>query len=117
MMGGPEMAPQTPQPSGRPGEPGPSLDHSVLIGVDVGGTTIAAGAVTADGEVLHDENVLTHDAAAVGTLVTIERLVQRVSGALAPRGLTVAGIGGGGPGAGGARVGGAPPPPAPGLLR
>src|SRR2546421_75161 len=94
MMGGPEMAPQTPQPSGRPGEPGPPLDHSVLIGVDVGGTTIAAGAVTADGEVLHDENVLTHDAAAAGTLVTIERLGQRPSGALAPRGPTRARIGG-----------------------
>src|SRR2546421_7028815 len=103
MMGGPEMAPQTPQPSGRPGEPGPPLDHSVLIGVDVGGTTIAAGAVTADGEVLHDENVLTHDAAAAGTLVTIERLVPRVSGAPAPRGLAVGRIRGGGAGPGGAR--------------
>ncbi|PYO23101.1 MAG: hypothetical protein DMD85_10020, partial [Candidatus Rokuibacteriota bacterium] len=44
----------------------------ILIGVDVGGTTIAAGGVTSEGEVLHDENILTHDAAAVGTLVTIE---------------------------------------------
>ena len=116
MMGGPEMAPQTPQPSGRPGEPGPPLDHSVLIGVDVGGTTIAAGAVTADGEVLHDENVLTHDAAAVGTLVTIERLVQRVSGALAARGLTVAGIGVGVPGPVDAGVVGAPAPHAADLI-
>src|SRR5256884_2974367 len=116
MMGGPEMAPQTPRPSGRPGEPGPPLDHSVLIGVDVGGTTIAAGAVTADGEVLHDENVLTHDAAAAGTLVTIERLVQRVSGALAARGLTVTGIGGGVPGPVGAGVGGAPAPHAADLV-
>ena len=116
MMGGPEMAPQTPQPSGRPGEPGPPLDHSVLIGVDVGGTTIAAGAVTADGEVLHDENVLTHDAAAAGTLVTIERLVQRVSGALAARGLTVAGIGVGVPGPVDAGVVGAPAPHAADLV-
>src|SRR3989440_12967356 len=112
MMGGPEMAPQTPQPSGRPGEPGPSLDHSVLTGVDVGGTTIAAGAVTADGGVLHDENVLTHDAAAAGTLVTIERLVPRGSGALAARGLAVTGIGVGVPGPGGGRVVGRPAPPA-----
>src|SRR5438094_6767479 len=116
MMGGPEMAPQTPQRSGRPGEPGPPLDHSVLIGVDVGGTTIAAGAVTADGEVLHDENVLTHDAAAAGTLVTIERLVQRVSGALAARGLTVAGIGVGVPGPVDAGVVGAPAPHAADLV-
>jgi glucokinase len=70
----------------------------ILIGVDVGGTAIAAGGVTADGDVVHDESVLTHDAAATGTLVAIERLVQRVSGALATRGLTVAGIGVGVPG-------------------
>ena len=37
----------------------------ILIGVDVGGTTIAAGGVTSEGEVLHDESILTHDAAAV----------------------------------------------------
>src|SRR5438309_298043 len=116
MMGGPEMAPQTPQRSGRPGEPGPPLDHSVLIGVDVGGTTIAAGAVTADGQVLHDGNGLTHDAAAAGTLVTIERLVQRVSGALAARGLTVAGIGVGVPGPVDAGVVGAPAPHAADLV-
>src|SRR5438270_10503370 len=96
--------------------PDMAVDHSVLIGVDVGGTTIAAGAVTADGEVLHDENVLTHDAAAVGTLVTIERLVQRVSGALAARGLTVAGIGVGVPGPVDAGVVGAPAPHAADLI-
>src|SRR5260370_3348841 len=100
LMSGPDMA----------------VDHSVLIGVDVGGTTIAAGAVTADGEVLHDENVLTHDAAAAGTLVTIERLVQRVSGALAARGLTLAGIGVGVPGPVDAGVVGAPPPHPPDLI-
>src|SRR5258708_7843376 len=119
----PLMGPKPPTARGDPGNPGrPStlrplmsgpdmaVDHSVLIGVDVGGTTIAAGAVTADGEVLHDENVLTHDAAAAGTLVTIERLVQRVSGALAARGLTIAGIGVGVPGPVDAGVVGAPAP-------
>jgi glucokinase-like ROK family protein len=70
----------------------------ILVGVDVGGTTIAAGAVTADGEVVHDESMLTHDAAAIGTLVAIERLLQRLSGALATRGLTVESIGVGVPG-------------------
>src|SRR6266481_1275658 len=105
-------------PTVRPliGGPDMAVDHSVLIGVDVGGTTIAAGAVTADGEVLHDENVLTHDAAAAGTLVTIERLVQRVSGALAARGLTVAGIGVGVPGPVDAGVVGAPAPHAADLV-
>src|SRR2546421_3354898 len=122
LIGGPDMAPNPPNARGdrgKPGRPstrrpligGPDMaDHSVLIGVDVGGTTIAAGAVTADGEVLHDENVLTHDAAAAGTLVTIERLVQRVSGALAARGLTVTGIGVGVPGPVDAGVVGTPAP-------
>src|SRR5262245_64859959 len=70
----------------------------ILVGVDVGGTSIAVGAVTVDGDVVHDESVLTHDAAATGTLVAIERLLQRVSGALATRGLTLTGIGVGVPG-------------------
>src|SRR5213083_1497181 len=70
----------------------------ILIGVDVGGTTIAAGGVTSEGEVLHDESILTHDAAAVGTLVTIERLIAAVTAALASRGLSVSGIGVGAPG-------------------
>src|SRR5205814_6760034 len=60
--------------------------------------------------------VLTHDAAAAGTLVTIERLVQRVSGALAARGLTVAGIGVGVPGPVDAGVVGAPAPHAADLV-
>src|SRR5215475_11409088 len=79
---------------GATGSPGPPI----LVGVDVGGTSIAVGGVTADGDVVHDESVLTHDAAATGTLVAIERLVQRVSGALATRGLRLAGIGVGVPG-------------------
>jgi glucokinase-like ROK family protein len=86
---------------GRPergGEWGAISGPPILVGVDVGGTTITAGAVSVDGDVLHDESVLTHDAAAAGTLVTIERLVQRVSAAMASRGLTVSGIGVGVPG-------------------
>jgi glucokinase len=69
----------------------------IIIGVDVGGTTITAGAVSLDGDVLYDESVLVHDAAA-GTLVAIERLVQLVSAAMASRGVTVSGIGVGVPG-------------------
>src|SRR2546423_458408 len=107
LIGGPDMAPNPPNARGdrgKPGRPstrrpligGPDMaDHSVLIGVDVGGTTIAAGAVTADGEVLHDENVLTHDAAAVGTLVTIERLRPRRGGGPPPRGPAPARVRGG----------------------
>lgn len=33
---------------------------SVVLGVDVGGTTTAAGAVTAQGEVIVEESVPTH---------------------------------------------------------
>src|SRR5919108_583436 len=96
-VGGRATPPHIPQPSGVVGEPAASVGH-VLVGVDVGGTTIAAGGVTPEGDVLHDETVLTHDAAAAGTLVTIERLITTVSAALASRGLTVSGIGVGAPG-------------------
>ena len=100
------MAPLSGESSGATGSPHPARGGvwgamsgpPILIGVDVGGTTIAAGAVTTDGDVVHDESVLTHDAAATGTIVAIERLLHRVSGALAARGLTVAGIGVGVPG-------------------
>src|SRR5215470_5672488 len=88
----------SPGPPERGGVRGAMSGPPILVGVDVGGTTIAAGAVTADGEVVHDESMLTHDAAATGSLVAIERLVQRLSGALATRGLTVESIGVGVPG-------------------
>src|SRR5919201_1670643 len=112
-VGGRATPPHIPQPSGVVGEPAASVGD-VLVGVDVGGTTIAAGGVTPDGDVLHDENILTHDAAAVGTLVTIERLIAAVSAALASRGLTVSGIGVGAPGPVDVEAGrvGEPAPPA-----
>jgi glucokinase len=70
----------------------------ICIGVDVGGTTIAAGAVTADGDVLHEASVLMRDAAPAGTLAAIERLVQGIGAALESRSLAVDGIGVGVPG-------------------
>src|SRR5437667_2885540 len=90
----------------------------ILIGLDVGGTTIAAGAVTPDGEVLLDERVATRDAKAVGTPAAIEALVERVRAAVAARGLTVAGIGVGLPGPVDAEAGvvGDPAPHAPDLV-
>src|SRR5256712_12140896 len=104
-MGGHDMAPQTPQ-------------REVLVGVDVGGTTIAAGAVTPDGEVLLDERVAMRDAAAVGTPAALEALVERVRTAVAARGLTIAGIGVGVPGPVDAEAGvvGDPAPHAPDLV-
>src|SRR5438874_2372070 len=103
-ISGPSDSGRSRDATGAPGRPerggawGAISGPPIFIGVDVGGTTIAAGAVTDDGEVLHDESVLMRDAAAVGTLVAIERLVQSVCGALASRALRVAGIGVGVPG-------------------
>jgi len=102
--GPPERGGESRGATGSPGPPerggvwGAMSGPPILIGVDVGGTTIAAGGVTAEGDVLHDDSMLTHDAATAGTLVSIERLVAGVSAALAARGLTVAGIGVGAPG-------------------
>jgi glucokinase len=71
----------------------------ILIGVDIGGTTISAGAVTHDGHVLHDESLATRDAAALGgTPAAIEALVQRVMAAGAAQGRALDGIGVGVPG-------------------
>src|SRR5438093_13226639 len=111
-------APGSPATPERGGVWGAISGPPVLIGVDVGGTTIAAGGVTFEGEVLHDENILTHDAAAVGTLVTIERLIAAVTAALASRGLTVSGIGVGAPGPVDVEAGrgGGPGPPRRGLV-
>src|SRR5207247_1439693 len=110
--------------TGSPGRPegggvwGAISGPPILIGLDVGGTTIAAGAVTPDGEVLLDERVATRDAKAVGTLAAIEALVERVRAAVAARGLTVAGIGVGVPGPVDAEAGvvGDPAPHAPDLV-
>jgi len=110
--------------TGSPGRPerggvwGAISGPPILIGLDVGGTTIAAGAVTPDGEVLLDERVATRDAKAVGTPAAIEALVERVRAAVAARGLTVAGIGVGVPGPVDAEAGvvGDPAPHAPDLV-
>src|SRR2546428_382257 len=110
--------------TGSPGRPerggvwGAISGPPILIGLDVGGTTIAAGAVTRDGGVLVDERVATRDAKAVGTPAAIEALVERVRAAVAARGLTVAGIGVGVPGPVDAEAGvvGDPAPHAPDLV-
>jgi glucokinase len=67
----------------------------VLIAVDVGGTTIAAGLVTPAGEVLADERVPARPAARV-TLATIETLIERLQRRAGDR--AVRGIGVGVPG-------------------
>lgn len=67
----------------------------VIIAVDVGGTTIAAGLVTPAGEVLADERVAMRDAAG-GTMPTIERLIETLMRRAGDR--RVRGIGVGVPG-------------------
>ncbi len=71
---------------------------SVVVGVDVGGTTTAAGVVTAQGEVLIDEHASTHAAGPGTSGPTIVTLVQTVLDRATTRGLRVSGIGVGVPG-------------------
>ena len=67
----------------------------VVIGVDVGGTTIAGGVVTPGGDVLWARSVPTH-AASRATIATIERLIDELLGQAGGR--TVRGVGVGVPG-------------------
>lgn len=65
--------------------------NDVVIGVDIGGTTIAAGLVTPAGEVVADERVAAR-AASGATRATIERLIEmlwRRAGDRAVRGIGV----------------------------
>jgi len=71
---------------------------SVVVGVDVGGTTTAAGVVTAQGEVLLDEHAPTHGGGPGTAGRTIVTLVEKVLGQAAARGLNASGIGVGVPG-------------------
>ena len=71
---------------------------NVLLGVDVGGTTTAAGAVSPDGEVLLDERTPTHGGGPGTALEAIVALVETVRHRAAGQGLIASGIGVGVPG-------------------
>jgi glucokinase len=76
----------------------PDRRRSLVLGVDVGGTTTAAGAVTAEGEVLVEDRVPTHHhgpGRAVDAIVPLITAVRERAEAL---GHTVVGIGLGIPG-------------------
>ncbi len=75
-----------------------SAATTVLLAVDVGGTTTAAGAVSREGEVLFDEQAPTHHAGAGTTLQTIVELIEAVRRRAATQGWGAAGIGVGVPG-------------------
>jgi glucokinase len=70
----------------------------VTIGVDVGGTTVAAGLVGADGRVLEHVQAPTHERGAGTALETIVELLDRLQDSARARGVTVTGVGIGVPG-------------------
>jgi glucokinase len=79
-----------------------------VLGVDVGGTTTAAGLVTSSGEVLIEAQAPTHGAAAGRALETIVGLIETIREGARARGVSIDGIGLGLPGiidAAGGRVG------------
>ena len=71
---------------------------SVVLGVDVGGTTTAAGLVTPAGEVLSEAQVPTHGAGPGRALETITELIESLRAEAVRRGTTIEGIGVGVPG-------------------
>jgi glucokinase len=71
---------------------------SVVVGVDVGGTTTSAGAVTERGEVLIHAHAPTHGGGPATAGRTIVTLIESVLDRAARRGLRPAGIGVGLPG-------------------
>ena len=72
--------------------------QTLVIGVDVGGTTIAAGAVTATGEVILEQRVATRDRGPGKVIETIEALIDAVRREAARLGQAIAAIGVGVPG-------------------
>ena len=81
---------------------------SVVLGVDVGGTTTAAGLVTTRGDVVLEEHAPTHREGRGRALETITGLIESLRTGAASRGLAIVGIGVGVPGivdAAGGRVG------------
>lgn len=75
-----------------------SSARTILLGVDVGGTTTAAGAVTREGEVVVDAQAPTYQAGPATAAATIAGLVDLVSRRAAELGLRAMGIGVGVPG-------------------
>lgn len=75
-----------------------SRAREVTIGVDVGGTTVAAGLVTRDGEVFEHAQVPTHARGPGRALETIVELLERLQDTARARGVAVIGAGVGVPG-------------------
>lgn len=71
---------------------------TAVLGVDVGGTTIAGGLVTTDGTILRDERVPTHRAGPGTARATLADLIESLLRRAEASGLAMAGIGVGVPG-------------------
>lgn len=74
------------------------MGGTAVIGADVGGTTVSAGLVGADGEVLTHLQEPTHKGGAGTALTTLLDLLQRLRAAAGSRAIDVTGIGIGVPG-------------------
>src|SRR4029450_5922082 len=70
----------------------------LLLGVDVGGTTMAAGVVTPQGEVVFEERVPTYRDGPRSALRTLVELIAKTRAAAEKQGHTISGIGIGVPG-------------------
>ena len=71
---------------------------AAIVGVDVGGTTTAAGVVTRDGDVVVDESAPTRGKAPADPLAAISALIRKVSDEAARRPRSIDAIGVGVPG-------------------
>ena len=69
------------------------MGPDVVIGVDVGGTTVAAGLVAADGRVLEHQQAPTHARGPGTALEAIGELLERLAEQARARGVTVTGVG------------------------
>jgi glucokinase len=77
---------------------GHDLDDDLLLGVDVGGTSMSAGLVTRDGRVLATRGRPTHEPEGGGAIERILALVAEVAALPAARGSRLVGVGAGLPG-------------------
>ena len=85
-------------PSPRPSPQGGEGVSAVVIGVDVGGTTMAAGLVDRDGRVLEHHQAPTHARGPGTALDAIVDLLERLREQARARGVRVTGVGMGVPG-------------------
>src|SRR5262245_51645944 len=80
-------------PSGSDGSQNMSAEPGILIGVDVGSTTMSGGLVTPAGDLLTTTQNLTHRDGAGTVLESLRRLVGELHGEARARRLSIQGIG------------------------